>query len=172
MCTRSISAWVVLSLLPTSVWAQRSLVTTVLDSAAPVRLHLQRDGVITGVLLAPLGPESSMIVFAPPVHRDCGLPRAVCRMALPVSDVRAVDVPHGSRAAQGAALGSLFGGVLGLALGAAASGHEPVCAGVGPCGGGPSDAAIISFTTVIGLALGAGIGSLMGLGSPHWGPAP
>lgn len=172
MLQRCIELCVLLCLTAGAARAQHPLVSRTLDSATVVRLSLFRDGPVTGVLLAPLDTESRVVVIAPPAHRDCGVPRVICRIEVPVAEIRRVEVPGGSQAGRGALIGALFGGVAGLALGATVAGREPVCLGVGPCGGGASDAAGISFMTLVGTGLGAGIGALVGLGSPNWRPAP
>ncbi len=152
--------------------AQQPLVTQPLDSASVVRLHLARGGPVQVVLLAPFAPESTVVTYGPPPYRECGVPRAACQFRTPVTDVRAIEVPRGNRAGRGALIGAGIGGGLGFALGLAIAGSQSECTGVGPCGGGPSDAAVVSATTFVGAALGAALGALFGLGSPAWGPAP
>ena len=152
--------------------AQQVLVTRPLDSASVVRLHLVQGSRVEAELVTALGPESGVIVYRPPFHRDCGVPRAVCQFHTPVTDVRAIEVPHGNHAGRGALIGAGVGGGLGFALGLAIAGTQYECTGVGPCGGGPSDAVVVSATTLVGAALGAGLGALFGVGSPAWRPAP
>lgn len=148
------------------------LVSRTLDSATVVRFHLVRGEIVQGMLLAPLGPDATAIAFAPPPHRDCGVPRAVCRFDLPIGDVRAVEVRQGTQVGRGALIGGGIGALAGVALGMAVADAD-VCTTGGPGGcNGPSDAAVISVTTLIGSALGAGLGALFGLGSPVWERAP
>jgi hypothetical protein len=154
--------------------AQQSLVSRTLDSATTVRLHLVSGPVVHGVLLAPLGPDAIAIAFAPPTHRDCGVPRAICRLELPVRDVQAVEIQRGWHAGRGALIGALIGAATGFVFGSGVTQYAPCPLAVpgGSCSSGPSDAAVIATTTLLGGALGAGIGALFGLGSPAWGRAP
>ncbi len=153
--------------------AQQPLVTQPLDSASVVRLHLARGGPVQVVLLAPFAPESTVVTYAPPPYRECGVPRAACQFRTPVTDVRAIEVPRGNRAGRGALIGAGVGGALGFALGLAVAGNE-TCVTYPSMGGcnGPSNIAVVSATTFVGAALGAALGALFGLGSPAWGPAP
>ena len=143
-----------------------------LDSASVVRLHLARGGPVQVALLAPFAPELTAVTYRSPLLRDCGVPRALCQLRTPAADARAIEVPHGNHAGRGALIGAGVGGGLGFALGLAIAGTQYECTGVGPCGGGPSDAVVVSATTLVGAALGAGLGALFGVGSPAWRPAP
>src|SRR3989449_11326786 len=84
---------------------------------------------IEAELVTALGPESGVIVYRPPFHRDCGVPRAVCQFRTPVTDVRAIEVPHGNHAGRGALIGAGVGGGLGFALGLAIAGTQYECTG-------------------------------------------
>src|SRR2546422_5845184 len=64
--------------------AQQPLVTRPLDSASVVRLHLVEGSRIEAELVTTFAPESGVIVYRPPFHRDCGVPRAVCQFRTPV----------------------------------------------------------------------------------------
>src|SRR2546425_687569 len=55
--------------------AQQPLVTRPLDSASVVRLHLVEGSRIEAELVTTFAPESGVIVYRPPFHRDCGVPR-------------------------------------------------------------------------------------------------
>jgi len=162
--------------------AQQPLVSRTLDSATVVRLVLARGPAFQGVLLAPLTSDAQRVVFSPPAQRDCGVPRVVCRMVVPVGDLRAIEVRRGSHAGRGAVIGAAVGVVAGFALGLrVAGGYE--CPTFSPSPGssassfggwcnGPSVAGVIAVTSLVSGALGAGIGTLFGLGSPAWGRAP
>lgn len=155
-------------LLYASPLVSQALVSRTLDSAAAVRVLLVGGGAVQGVLLAPLGPDATAIAFAPPPHRACGVPRALCRFELPAAEVRAVQVQRGAHTGRGALIGAGIGALAGLMLGFAVADYD-TCVTV-PGGGcdGPSDVAIVSLTTVLGTALGAGVGAVFGLGSPRW----
>jgi len=152
--------------------AQQPLVSRTLDSATVVRLLLVRGPAFQGVLLAPLTPDAQRVVFSPPAHRDCGVPRVMCRLEVPIADVRAVEVRRGSRAGRGAVIGTALGVVAGFVLGLQVADADYCVTSVGGGCDGPSDAGIIAFTTLLSGALGAGIGTLFGLGSPAWERAP
>src|SRR3989449_9709255 len=81
---------------------------------------------IEAELVTTFAPESGVIVYRPPFHRDCGVPRAVCQFRTPVTDVRAIEVPHGNHAGHGALIGAGIGGTFGLALGLAFAGQTCV----------------------------------------------
>src|SRR2546422_5433472 len=112
-------------------------------------------------------PLHAALPICPPFHRDCGVPRAVCQFRTPVTDVRAIEVPHGNHAGHGALMGAGIGGTFGLALGLAFAGQTCVAY---PGFGGDyctrSSAAVVPVTTLVGAALGAGLGALFGVGSP------
>src|SRR2546422_10797376 len=93
--------------------AQQVLSTRPPDSASVVRLHLVQGSRVGAELVTALGPESGVIVYRPPFHRDCGVPRAVCQFRTPVTDVRAIEVPHGNHAGRGALIGAGIGGTFG-----------------------------------------------------------
>ena len=170
-CIETVTALALLAVPAAS--AQQALVTRPLDSASVVRLHLVQGNRVEAELVTVLGPESGVIVYRPPFHRDCGVPRAVCQFRTPVTDVRAIEVPHGNHAGRGALIGAGVGGTLGLALGLAFAGQTCVAY---PGFGGDyctrSSAAVVPVTTLVGAALGAGLGALFGVGSPAWWPAP
>src|SRR3989475_10788808 len=151
--------------------AQQVLVTRPLDSASVVRLHLVQGSRVGAELVAAWGPESGIFVYRPPFHRDCGVPRAVCQFRTPVTDVRAIEVPHGNHAGRGALIGAGVGGGLGFTLGLAIARTQYECTGVGPCGGAPSDALAAAAITLAGAAFDVGLGALVGIASAGSRPA-
>jgi uncharacterized protein YcfJ len=153
--------------------AQQPLVSRTLDSATVVRLVLVRGPAFQGMLLAPLTPDAQQVVFAPPAQRDCGVPRIVCRMAVPVADVRTIELRQGSHAGRGAVMGAVIGVFAGFVVGMQVKEWD-YCRTTSPGGGcgGPSDVGVIAFTTLVSGAFGAGLGTLFGLGSPAWERAP
>ncbi len=171
-CIETVTALALLAVPAAS--AQQVLVTRPLDSASVVRLHLVQGSRVEAELVTALSPESGVIVYRPPFHRDCGVPRAVCQFRTPVTDVRAIEVPHGNHAGRGAVLGAGIGGAFGLALGLAFAANQ-TCVAYPGFGGDyctKSSAAVVPVTTLVGAGLGAGLGALFGVGSPEWRPAP
>lgn len=153
--------------------AQQSLVNESLDSARVVRLHLARGGSIHAVLLSTFAPESGAVTYRPR-SGDCGVPREVCRIRTPVSELRAIDVSHGYRAGRGALIGGVIGGVLGFVFRTTspdAQYYAAPCPAPG-CGPRSQRTPSVLLTTAAGAALGAGVGAILGLSSPSWEPAP
>ena len=154
--------------------AQQPLVTRSLDSASVVRLRLASGQRVHAVLLSPFTSASDAVTFRPFVG-DCGVPRAVCRIRTPSSEVRTIEVARGNRAGRGALIGGMIGGMIGLWLSAVGSNADyapcpPPSVG-GGCGSRARTPSAL-LTTVAGAALGAGVGALFGRGSPSWEPAP
>jgi len=160
-----------LALAPGLVRGQQPVVRQPLDSATIVRLRLSDGSRFTAQLLEPFGPESTSVVYAPPPHRDCGVPRAQCRLQIPASQLSTIEVRQGSDGWRGALIGAGVGATLGLLLGVT---YEENTCTLGVPGGcsRPSKGTVMGLTTFLGAALGSGVGALFGLGSPRWGPAP
>jgi hypothetical protein len=162
---------ILLALAPAFARGQQPVVNQPLDSATVVRLRLSDGTRFTAQLLAPFGPESTSVVYAPPRYRDCGVPRAQCRLQISAAQLSAIEVQQGSDGWRGALVGGGVGAMLGLILGAMYDGSMCDTGVPGGCSG-PSKGAVMGLTTFLGAALGSGVGALFGMGSPRWGPAP
>src|SRR5438034_4622939 len=69
-CIETVTALALLAVPAAS--AQQALVTRPLDSASVVRLHLVQGSRVEAELVTTFAPESGVIVYRPPFHRDCG----------------------------------------------------------------------------------------------------
>lgn len=156
--------------------AQQPIVSRTLDSGTVVRLHVFGAPAFRATLLAPLTPDAQRVVFSPPAWHACSGPRAVCRAAVPVGDVSAIEVGRGARAGRGALIGTAVGVVVGIVAGVLIG--QPLvpqdCGLYAPDPGcdPPFDAGALPLSTLVGAALGAGIETLFGLGASVWERAP
>jgi hypothetical protein len=140
---------------------QHRLERVQLDSGTIVRLHWN-DGSEPARLLAPIGPDSSMV-------RYCRYPSPVCGgstlnplRARSVRDLTGLEVRRGSRAGHGALIGAGIGTVGGLLilLGQSLSDRPAISTGE-------------QILTVVAIAVSwAGLGALVGAASDNWASVP
>lgn len=142
--------------------AQNAPVTQPLDSGSVVRLIWQQGSPRVGKLLAPLQPSSDSVAYCRYPGPPCGSSSTSGRENRTIADLRRVEVSHGSRAGRGALIGGgVAVAVLGLGRIAFANQDSPA-----PLTG-ERLAGAITF-----VALGAGVGALIGRRSTRWRPAP
>jgi hypothetical protein len=128
-----------------------------LDSGTVVRLHWN-DGKQKARLLAPLGPDSTLVRYCRYPSPVCGVSTSNPPQTRSINDLTRVDARRGSRTGRGALIGAGVGasGSLLMLLGHSLS-DRPA----------PSTEQVVLTSTLI-IATWSGLGALVGGSSDNW----
>ena len=127
-----------------------------LDALQPgTRVRLRAPSVVAGRAEGSVFRRTPDTVYVARAH---GAPP----LAIPVIAITAAERRRGRDHGAGAARGALWGGGVGVALGALAARAAETCEGLG-CVGTPSSGAVFAGTVAVGTGVGAGVGALIGV---------
>ena len=146
----------------TPALAQGAPVTVPVDSGAVVRLTWREKPIRIGKLLATLQRASDSVAYCRYPGPPCSSGSASGMEVQPTAQLVRVELRRGSRAARGALIGAGVGAAV-LGLGRLAFANEDNPAPLT----GSRVAGAITF-----VAIGAGVGALIGRGSTRWALAP